>query len=126
MEGFGYFEWPDKKKYFGQYHNDTKNGFGIYICNGNKYEGEWRNGKQNGYGIVTDEHEVRFAFFKKGKEEYTLDFNENHAIFENLNLEIDKLKEHEGYAKLDIPKERKLSVVCEVCKRSEKSVIIKG
>ena len=123
MEGIGYFEWPDKKKYFGQYFNDMKNGFGIYICNSNKYEGEWRNGKQNGYGIITDEHEVRFAFFKKGREEYPLDLNENHAIFENLNLEIDKLKQHEGYAKSGIPKDRKLSFVCEVCKRSDKSLV---
>jgi len=37
--------------YEGEWKDDQKNGYGIYIhANGDVYEGEWRDGKRHGYG----------------------------------------------------------------------------
>ena len=42
MEGRGVFEWPDGRKYEGEYIDDKKEGEGIfYWPDGRKYEGEW-------------------------------------------------------------------------------------
>lgn len=30
MNGYGEFEWPDGRKYFGQYFEDKKHGIGIF------------------------------------------------------------------------------------------------
>lgn len=38
--------WKDGKSYKGEYADDKKNGFGIFIwSNGKRYEGYWQDGK---------------------------------------------------------------------------------
>lgn len=46
MEGTGVYEWPDGRKYVGEYHKDKKHGKGVfYWGDGRIYDGEWLNGK---------------------------------------------------------------------------------
>ena len=45
MHGHGVFTWSDGRRYVGEYRNDLKDGWGIYISNGKKYEGNWQRGK---------------------------------------------------------------------------------
>ena len=46
MEGYGVFEWPDGRKYEGEYKDDKKEGYGtFYWPDGRKYTGAWLNGK---------------------------------------------------------------------------------
>ena len=48
------FQWPDGRKYEGNYVDDKKEGQGtFYWPDGRKYEGAWENGKQHGVGIYT-------------------------------------------------------------------------
>ena len=56
MNGWGEFLWSDFKYYCGNYVNDIKDGFGIFVWNFNYsnlnvYIGFWENGKQNSIGI---------------------------------------------------------------------------
>lgn len=54
MEGKGVFEWPDGRKYDGEYFDDKKEGMGtFYWPDQRKYEGQWKNGKQDGEGTYT-------------------------------------------------------------------------
>ena len=42
MEGYGVFEWPDGRKYEGEYKYDLKEGHGtFYWPDGRKYTGAW-------------------------------------------------------------------------------------
>jgi hypothetical protein len=44
-------EWPDGRKYEGEYEEDKKHGFGTFIwADGRKYIGNWSKGKQHGKG----------------------------------------------------------------------------
>ena len=36
IEGIGIFIWNDKKRYIGEYHNEVKDGFGIFYINDGK------------------------------------------------------------------------------------------
>ena len=46
MEGKGKFDWPDGRRYEGQYTDDKKEGHGIFTWpDGRKYDGAWINGK---------------------------------------------------------------------------------
>jgi hypothetical protein len=65
MHGHGVFEWPDRRKYKGEYYDDKKSGYGIFKWpDGRKYKGNWLNGKQHGTGIyissTNQEREVSF------------------------------------------------------------------
>jgi hypothetical protein len=52
MDGKGSFEWPDGRKYKGEYYDDKKSGYGVFKWpDGRKYKGAWLNGKQHGRGI---------------------------------------------------------------------------
>lgn len=54
MEGRGVFEWPDGRKYEGQYVDDKKEGQGNFFWpDGRVYQGGWKNGKQHGIGVYT-------------------------------------------------------------------------
>ena len=49
MNGYGVFLWPDKKKYYGHYVNNNKEGFGKCVwVDGKVFEGMWKKGKQDG------------------------------------------------------------------------------
>lgn len=67
--GKGITEWPDGKKYEGEYLDDKKHGFGIFCWeNGKKYEGNWFNGKQHGKGKITlSNGEVKVGVWEHGK-----------------------------------------------------------
>ncbi len=40
MEGHGVFDWPDGRKYIGQFVNDKKEGNGMYLWpDGRKFDG---------------------------------------------------------------------------------------
>ena len=46
MDGKGVFDWPDGRKYEGDYLEDKKHGLGtFYWPDGRKYTGSWFNGK---------------------------------------------------------------------------------
>jgi L1 cell adhesion molecule like protein len=46
MEGKGEFNWPDGRKYIGEYRDDKKEGQGLFIWpDGRRYEGSWLDGK---------------------------------------------------------------------------------
>ena len=46
MHGNGTFEWPDGRKYVGDYYEDKKRGYGEFTWpDGRCYRGEWLNGK---------------------------------------------------------------------------------
>lgn len=48
------FQWPDGRRYEGQYVDDKKEGKGTFLWpDGRKYEGGWKNGKQHGIGYYT-------------------------------------------------------------------------
>ena len=52
MWGNGVFNWPDGRKYKGEYVDDKKEGFGTYYWpDGRIIEGMWKNGHQN-RGII--------------------------------------------------------------------------
>ena len=51
MNGKGVFEWPDGRKYEGEYKNDKKEGHGVFTWpDGRQYDGNWKNGRQDGEG----------------------------------------------------------------------------
>ena len=46
MQGHGFYVYPDKVKYDGQFVDDVKQGYGVYTwTDGRKYEGWWYKGK---------------------------------------------------------------------------------
>ena len=52
MEGKGVEQWPDGKRYEGDFKQGKKDGQGTFEWpNGNKYIGSWQSGKQHGFGI---------------------------------------------------------------------------
>ena len=54
MEGTGTFQWPDGRKFEGQFVKDKKQGPGVFTwSDGRKYDGEWKDGKQHGAGLYT-------------------------------------------------------------------------
>ncbi len=51
MHGKGVYEWPNGKRYVGEYKNDKKEGTGTYTWpDGREYSGPWKDGKQHGTG----------------------------------------------------------------------------
>ena len=54
VNGQGSYQWPDGRRYEGEYVDDKKEGQGtFYWPDGRKYEGGWENGKQHGIGTYT-------------------------------------------------------------------------
>jgi len=76
-----------KKKYVGQYKEDKKHGYGVFIWpDSRKYEGFWSNGKQHGYGIMVISGVKKFGEWKNGQKLMWIEENE-----ENSNL-LEKIK----------------------------------
>lgn len=51
MHGKGLYKWPDGGEYYGEYKNNTKEGFGKFKwSNGKIYEGPFLNGRPHGIG----------------------------------------------------------------------------
>jgi hypothetical protein len=70
MHGYGEFYWPDGKKYFGNYKDDKKQGFGAFIWNINPkikaYFGFWDDGKQDGVGIMITSKGIKYGYWYQG------------------------------------------------------------
>ena len=55
MHGQGTLNYPDGRKYTGQFADDQKNGFGTLTWpDKRKYTGLWKDGKQHGKGVYTN------------------------------------------------------------------------
>ena len=69
MDGKGVFTWKDGRRYEGEYKEDKKDGFGIYIAKGKKYEGGWKDGHQHGEGTISTagNDEVKKGIWHEGK-----------------------------------------------------------
>lgn len=51
MHGKGVYQWPDGRKYEGEYFCNCKHGWGVFKwSNGTRYQGPWLNGKRHGKG----------------------------------------------------------------------------
>ena len=70
MEGSGFYQWKDGRKYRGQYREDKKDGYGMYSWkDGRKYEGNWVGGKQHGLGkyMVPQDELMKYGLWEEGK-----------------------------------------------------------
>ena len=57
------------------YENDKKSGLGVFIWTRkplNAYIGFWTEGKQNGVGISVNGEKVKYALWKEGRRDITL------------------------------------------------------
>jgi ribosomal protein S4 len=92
----------------GQYHNEVKQGFGIYRWPDNRlYKGYWKDGQQHGFAEIETQakdgqetQERRYTRWEEGKRVQTFDisFNSGLAIDKQLKAEQEKLLE-EDYEK---------------------------
>ena len=70
MNGKGVFEWPDGRKYEGEYKNDKKEGHGVFTWpDGRQYDGNWKNGRQDGEGKFYNPKNKKWkkGIWKEGK-----------------------------------------------------------
>ena len=104
MNGFGEFYWKNENRYIGNYKNDKRNGFGIFIFKSNCnlqnsildnetqnnnlnddnnneinqfsfYIGFWKNGKMEGFGMKINNLEIKYGLWENGKKRKYLDTN---------------------------------------------------
>ena len=100
MEGFGEFFWKNEKKYIGNYKNDKRNGFGVFISKSNDfpnttlndlnnhanndgfdlgnisaYIGFWKNGNMDGFGIKIWGQEIKYGLWENGTKKKYLESN---------------------------------------------------
>lgn len=66
MNGEGQFEWPDGRKYVGNYVNGKKEGYGILYTLDYVYMGEWKNGLYDGYGTLKMLDEIIEGYWSNG------------------------------------------------------------
>ena len=69
MHGQGVYSWQDGRAFDGEYNMDKKQGFGTYSwADGRKYQGQWLNGKQHGQGTYTNSRgEAKVGEWLEGK-----------------------------------------------------------
>ena len=66
MNGYGIYQWPDRKNYEGEFKNDLRSDNGTMKWSGGKiYNGEWKGGKRHGNGMFTFYHKEKDRFFTK-------------------------------------------------------------
>mmetsp|Transcript_20197 Transcript_20197/g.24955 ORF Transcript_20197/g.24955 Transcript_20197/m.24955 type:complete len:92 (+) Transcript_20197:833-1108(+) len=86
MHGYGELEWPDGRKYAGEYSEDQKQGFGTFTWpNGSYYQGNWENGKQHGTGTLSKNGRVRTWKWEKGKKVQELSVGETAATITTMS-----------------------------------------
>lgn len=55
MHGKGVFDWPNKRRYEGNYVQEKKEGYGEFSWpDGKLYKGQWKDGLQHGTGILRE------------------------------------------------------------------------
>ena len=99
MNGFGLFTWKDGRCYrgykflkVGEYKDDKKHNFGIYIgVEGKRYEGYWESGNQKNLGkYFKKDGTIKIGYFDDNQNlRHITDEDEINSKFK----EIDKLKE---------------------------------
>lgn len=58
----------DKKKYYGHYVNNNKEGFRKFVwVDGKVFEGMWKKGKQDGVGVIKNKEMVVYWEWYEGK-----------------------------------------------------------
>ena len=69
MDGKGVFNFPDGRKYEGEYIDDKKHGYGTFTWpDGRKWVGQWGSGNQHGVGSHTNENgKTRQGRWENGK-----------------------------------------------------------
>ena len=98
MIGYGIFIWPDKKKYYGNYINNLKEGFGCFYWNdGHKYEGFWKEGKQHGYGIMSRNKGNKYGYWIDGKLQSKINDDETIKFITKTINEVKKQKEYSNF-----------------------------
>ena len=98
MDGFGEFFWKDDKRYIGNYKNDKRNGFGIFIFKSNNiknsisvceienindnninsisaYIGFWKNGNMDGFGMKVSTAGIKYGIWENGTQRKNLESN---------------------------------------------------
>lgn len=109
MHGLGTYEWPDGKKYVGDYHMDKKQGYGEYkFSDGRIYKGQWKDGLQEGEGVIiypSDNFRIKKGIWQKGKkvqslkmtkeekERFAQNSQENSQILPSINIQNRSLQQ---------------------------------
>ena len=76
------------KKYYGNYTNNLKEGFGCFHWNDDhKYEGFWKGGKQHGYGLVNGNKGNKYDYWVEGKLENKINDDETIIVSKNKTPE---------------------------------------
>ena len=118
MDGFGLFDWGTGKKYVGNYKNDKRNGFGIYLWNIPQindgetlkdlnnikgYIGFFNDGNMNGIGIKISGGKMKYGIWKNGVK---IEFIEDEEKEEHIKKHLDK--NQKKYSKIFLAKENKI------------------
>ena len=84
-----------KKKYYGHYVNNLKEGFGKFIwVDGHSYEGFWKDGKQDGNGIIHNNNIFKYCIWNKGK---LIKIIEDENSKNDIKKMIDEIKNSKDY-----------------------------
>jgi|TARA_B000000475_G_scaffold272118_1_gene271985 hypothetical protein len=108
LDGNGKCYYKNNDIYEGQFVNNLKEGFGIYIINKTKvkYEGNWLNDKRNGNGIITDENGNMFKTIWKNDKKISNKRYKSEFEDDDSNL-LKKIR-------YSIPKEFKCPITCDL------------
>lgn len=89
-----------KKKYYGHYTNNLKDGFGIFLWgDGHSYEGFWKSGRQDGNGIIKSNDSFKYCQWNNGKLIKTI---EDENMQNNIQKMIEETKESPDYEQFSI------------------------
>ena len=78
--GIGYYFYPNKEYYFGNFLNGKREGKGTYkYKDGTQYKGEWKNNKKNGEGVIVNIKE-KWEFIGKFENDFPIE-----GIYNKLN-----------------------------------------
>ena len=87
-----------KKKYYGNYVNNLKEGFGIFYWNdGYRYEGFWKGGKQDGYGFIRGSNGDKYGYWNDGKLKEKINDDKTILFINNSLDESKKKKEYNNF-----------------------------
>ena len=67
MHGFGIIVWPSGDVFEGEFHEDKKNGFGVFYNKQKIYICIWKNNKPEGEVVIIDDDKIKKQFWKNGK-----------------------------------------------------------
>ena len=100
MHGFGEFNNPNIKKYYGFFQNDKRSGFGIeiWLQENKAFIGFWRNNIMHGYGKLIVNENQKFGIWEGGqfkeklkKKNFYNKINEDYNQYSNF-FQLDDYK----------------------------------